>query len=206
MIVWKPKWRMCKAEGCRCRFVAQKPNEWWCSPECGARLAMEKMAKARAKKARQERVDNLKRRRAIEPLGKLLRRVQRAFNEYVRERDWNLPCISCGRPNDGRHKRDAGHYKAVGSGGGSPVRFHEDNCHAQCSVNCNVHGGGGNHPGYRPNLVARIGEERVREVERLHAGTMTWDRARLEERRAWFAAETRRLRKQRESILHEPNA
>lgn len=198
MIQWKPKKRQCKAPGCKCRFLAEKEHIWWCSPDCGVALAQARMAKARAKKESHDRKETRERKRQIETIGQLLRRVQRAFNEYIRERDWDKPCISCGRVNDGRHKRDAGHYKAVGRGGGSPARFHPDNCHVQCSVNCNVHGGGGNHPDYRPNLVARIGEERVQAVERLHAGTVKWDRAALEGQRAWFAAEARRMKRERE--------
>lgn len=194
----------CSARGCGKTALYFAPRQGlkkrigWCSDACGAVTALDLKRRKDAEKAKQDRAEHRERKKAIETIGKVLKRVQRACNEFIKERDWHQPCISCGRPNDGQHKRDAGHYKAVGKGGGSPVRFHVDNIHMQCSIECNVHGGGGNHPGYRPNLVLRIGEERVRAVEILHAGSAKWVRADLEALCVRFHAEAGRLARVRE--------
>jgi hypothetical protein len=59
------------------------------------------------------------------------------FNTFIRERDKELPCISCGTTNNIQYH--AGHYFSVGSY--PALRFNEDNVHKQC-VQCNnfLHG------------------------------------------------------------------
>ncbi len=92
-----------------------------------------------------------------------LREAQAAFNAYIRERDKDLPCISCGRFHQGSW--DAGHYRSVGAC--PELRFHEDNVHRQC-VPCNQHKSG-NVVEFRIGLVARIGVGRVAFLEQKHA-------------------------------------
>ncbi|HDL2201950.1 TPA: recombination protein NinG, partial [Mannheimia haemolytica] len=82
------------------------------------------------------------------------------FNKFIRLRDKDLPCISCGRHHQGQWH--AGHYKTVG--GNPELRFNEDNVHRQCSV-CNNHLHG-NIVNYRVNLIEKIGLERVEFLER----------------------------------------
>lgn len=81
--------------------------------------------------------------------------VQIAFNAYIRERDRDQPCISCG--TKANVKYDAGHFWPTTYG---YLRFHEDNVHKQCSKACNLekHGNTGE---YRPRLIQRIGLKRV---------------------------------------------
>ena len=57
--------------------------------------------------------------------------------------------------------RDAGHYRSTGSA--SHLRYHPDNCHAQC-VHCN-RWGAGKAVDYRIRLIRRIGPARVEELE-----------------------------------------
>lgn len=161
MIPWKPKKRICKAPECGQRFVAEKPIVWWCSPDCGAKVALQKLAKKRISQDREFRKRTAILKRSVKPRKKLLSETQTAFNWFIRERDFEKPCVSCGRPNDGQHQRHAGHYKTVGS---SPaLRFDEDNCHAQCSV-CNNHLSG-NLVEYRKALEVRIGIEAIERLE-----------------------------------------
>lgn len=86
--------------------------------------------------------------------------LQRVFNRFIRLRDQDKPCISCGRFHSGKY--DAGHYLSVG--GHPELRFHEDNVHRQC-VPCNQHKSG-NSIEYRLGLIERIGIERVEFLER----------------------------------------
>ena len=88
--------------------------------------------------------------------------AQKAFNDFVRARDANLPCVSCDRFHDGQYH--AGHYRTVGAH--PDLRFEEANCHKQCSV-CNNHKSG-NIADYRIELVKRIGVEKVEWLEGPH--------------------------------------
>jgi len=126
-----------------------------CSPECALSLA----AIEREKKDRQvtrKRLDALKTR------SDYLKQAQAAFNSYIRERDRELPCVSCGRFHDGAY--DAGHYRSVGAM--PALRFHELNTHRQC-VPCNQHKAG-NIVEYRLGLIKRIGLAMVDWLEMDH--------------------------------------
>lgn len=88
--------------------------------------------------------------------------AQVIFNRWIRARDANLPCISCGRMHQGQWH--AGHYLSVGS---SPeMRFDEKNVHAQCAP-CNNHLSG-NAIKYRIGLIHRYGVEIVEYLEGPH--------------------------------------
>ena len=129
----------------------------------------EKAKRAEAKKARMaakvERASIKARKEAIKTIPALIREAQIAFNAWIRARDFTQPCISCDAPPpdlSGLHAgRDAGHYRSTGSA--SHLRFHPDNCHAQC-VHCN-RWGAGRAVDYRIRLIRRIGPARVEELE-----------------------------------------
>lgn len=76
--------------------------------------------------------------------GEWTREVQVEFNRFIRARDANQPCISCGRQSGA--KRNAGHYRPVGAC--PELRFCEINCHVQCE-HCNSYNSG-NLSLYRP--------------------------------------------------------
>lgn len=107
-----------------------------------------------------ERVKTDKLRETIELKEKLktksqwLNDLQKIFNEFIRLRDKNKICISCGKPLRGKY--DAGHYFTVGAY--PNIRFNEDNVHGQC-VECNQHKHG-NITEYSLYLPKRIGQER----------------------------------------------
>jgi hypothetical protein len=104
------------------------------------------------------------RKKALETPRSLTPTAQRWFNKFIRLRDRDQPCISCGKPpgGDGFHQgRDAGHYRSIGSA--SHLRFTETNVAAQC-VKCNQYGAG-KAVDYRIGLVARIGLVGVEALE-----------------------------------------
>jgi hypothetical protein len=91
-----------------------------------------------------------------------LKEVQVVFNAYIRKRDEDEPCISCGRHHQGQYH--AGHYRSVGS---TPeLRFEELNVHKQCST-CNNYRSG-NLIEYRIRLPAKIGLDKVEWLEGKH--------------------------------------
>lgn len=91
-----------------------------------------------------------------------LGQAEKACNEYIRLRDKDKPCISCGRHHSGQYH--AGHYRSKGAMSG--LRFHEANIHKQC-MPCNTHKSG-NITEYRINLVKKIGVEMVEFLEKDH--------------------------------------
>lgn len=120
--------------------------------ECAAEYARQVREKAERKELR-ARKEKLKTR------SQWLKEAQIEFNRYIRERDRDLPCISCGRFHSGAY--DAGHYRSVGAA--PQLRFDETNCHKQC-VPCNQHKSG-NAIEYRQGLISKIGRERVESLE-----------------------------------------
>lgn len=77
--------------------------------------------------------------------------AQQVFNKYIRLRDKDRGCISCGKPLVG--KFDAGHMYSAG--GHWSIRFNEYNVNGQC-VECNQHKHG-NVLEYRQGLIKRYG-------------------------------------------------
>ena len=77
--------------------------------------------------------------------------AQQVFNKYIRLRDKDKGCISCGKQLVG--KFDAGHF--YNANNHWSVRFDERNVHGQC-VNCNQHKHG-NLLEYRVRLMSRLG-------------------------------------------------
>lgn len=149
------------------------PVAWFCSHVCAIEFAREKSVKAAARQAAKRKADNSKverlakselrqRKMEVKPIGYWMKRAQSAFNAWVRERDRDQPCISCGRHHQGQNH--AGHYRPAGSN--PELRFEPDNCHLQCAP-CNSHLSG-NLTAYRPALIAKIGLERVEWLEGPH--------------------------------------
>lgn len=108
------------------------------------------------------------------PLPKLLAKCQQVFNAYIRARDRDKGCISCGsyKVEHASHYFSMGHYSAL--------RFTEDNVQGSC-VRCNkwLHG---NLLEYRKGLLKRIGEKRLNMLELSSdlRRAKKWDRIELE--------------------------
>jgi hypothetical protein len=152
-----PKIRSKKCKVCREYFTPRSSFAKACGPEC----AQEYVAQEQAKKDRQERQKGLQ---ALKTKRDYIKEAQIAFNAYVRLRDSNQTCISCGASfNDGvlGGRMDCGHWRSVGSA--PHLRFHEDNAHGQCKK-CNRYDSG-RAVDYRIGLIARIGLTRVERLE-----------------------------------------
>jgi len=90
--------------------------------------------------------------------------AQAAFNGYIRARDKEKPCISCGSSNNNSASGgafDAGHYRSRGSAG--HLRYNTLNCWGQCKK-CNRYLSG-NVVEFRKRLIDRIGSVRVEALE-----------------------------------------
>ena len=131
-----------KCEVCGNLFTPFQTTQKACSLKCAQRHSEALRIK---KSARQGKVLLRQKDRADS-----LRGAQKAFNEYIRMRDFHKPCISCGITTGQMH---AGHYRTTAAA--SQLRFDTRNVHKQCSQ-CNS-SKSGNIVEYRKELVERIG-------------------------------------------------
>lgn len=113
------------------------------------------------------------------------KKAQAKFNEYIRERDKNKPCISCGTTKPVKY--DAGHY--VPRGRSAALAFNEFNCHMQCSSYCNVNMSG-NLIAYRTALIGIYGVEKVEWLE----GNHDMPKYRIEDYKLIYAEYTDKLK------------
>lgn len=145
-----PRQKKCKV--CPNYFSPISSTQVVCCWQC----AIEFNNSSKAKAARKDlRVAKLK----IKTKAQWNKEAQAVFNKFIRIRDADLPCISCGRFHEGQYH--CGHYLSRGS---SPhLRFCEENCHKQCAP-CNLHLSG-NIVKYRQSLIQKIGLDRVEWLE-----------------------------------------
>ena len=157
---------MKKCRVCRQPFEPRPPRALVCSEDCAGAFAVSKRLKEerRAEKAAQalERKDTKARKEKLKSRSELAREAQQAFNQWVRLRDADKPCISCGRHHEGQYH--AGHYLSVGAR--PELRYEPFNVWKQCSP-CNTHLSG-NAVLFRQALVREIGLERVEWLEGPH--------------------------------------
>lgn len=157
---------MKKCKNCSSKFNPKFFNQKYClKDECIEVFTKETILNQQKKKdeAWKKRKDKLK--ESIKTHKDYLKDLQTVFNKYIRLRDKDKPCISCGKELKGKY--DAGHYFSVGS---SPsIRFNEDNVHGQC-VYCNQHLHGNIH-GYTEKLPDRIGIDSFNNLKFLRSQT-----------------------------------
>ncbi|HIE1384968.1 TPA: recombination protein NinG [Pseudomonas aeruginosa] len=163
----KPRKKTCKA--CREVFTPERSLQSVCSPKCGLALATAKRERERKSLAKMERREIRAAKERFKTRSDHMREAQAAFNEWVRLRDADKPCISCdsmacdtGLITGSRW--DAGHYRSVGAC--QALRFEPLNVHRQC-VRCN-RDMSGNAVEYRIRLVQRIGADKVEWLEGPH--------------------------------------
>jgi len=107
----------------------------------------------------------------------LLKHATDVFNAYIRERDKDCGCISCGSFKN----IQAGHFYSAGKY--PALRFNEDNCSGQCLAD-NYYKSG-DLLNYRRNLIEKIGLERVEKLDLIAAQSkrqvFKWNRLHLQE-------------------------
>ncbi|WP_294636610.1 recombination protein NinG [uncultured Aquabacterium sp.] len=158
----EPKQKKCKSKGCGVLFAPTRPMQTVCSVMCAVLDARIKREQAETKKRQEQRRKDRETRDKLKTRADWLKEAQAAFNAYIRARDADQPCISCGRHHTGQWH--AGHY--LSRGARPELAMHPDNCHKQCAP-CNTHLSG-NLVLYRVNLINKIGLDRVEWLEGPH--------------------------------------
>ncbi|MFA5040025.1 MAG: recombination protein NinG [Bdellovibrionales bacterium] len=148
-----PKQKKCKQ--CKEMFTPDRPMQSCCSVSHAIEYA-------KAQKIKRDGTEKRKTLKAFNDSDKnvLKRKAIEVFNAYIRARDKDKPCVSCGYIGEGRQFH-AGHYRPAGNV--AILRFDERNVHRQCSI-CNNHLSG-NLVNYRFELINRIGLDQVEELE-----------------------------------------
>ena len=163
----RPANRRCKT--CRKKVPAESAFvtqlRAFCSFECLSQFTKsESGAKVITKNRKAE---TRQRKEKLKTQSDRMKEAQSAFNAYVRARDKDDACISCGNYTlDDLYGGgwDAGHYRSTGSA--PHLRFHLWNCHKQC-VKCNRFLSG-NTAEYRKGLIRKIGVEKVEALESMN--------------------------------------
>ncbi|MGM7903167.1 recombination protein NinG [Yersinia enterocolitica] len=201
MINKLPSHRNCKV--CKTRFKPETVYQWWCNEEHRIEYAVLVMKdkrrrdeaselKRRREKEREERKELKVRKINAQPKTYWIKQAQQAVNAFVRARDSNLPCVSCGTTSAAQW--DAGHYRTTAAA--PQFRFDPRQIHKQCSV-CNQHKSGNIVP-YRVELIKRIGIETVEAIENNHE-RRSYTIEELKGIRDYYRLELKRLKETQEA-------
>lgn len=164
------KQRKCKS--CGVKFSPMNSMQVVCGYKCASEFAKKKLAKDEENKERLKKKELRERKKRLDDtVPNWTKKAQAAFNKYIRIRDRELPCVSCGKHE---HELttiggmggvwDCGHYRSVGSC--PELRFEPLNAHKQCK-RCNNFLSG-NHIEYRFGIAARLTTEELEWVEGPH--------------------------------------
>jgi len=151
----QPKDKTCKI--CRVKYTPNRPLQFVCSFECSYTHAKVVRVKTERKETKEAKIK-------LKSKADWLREAQIVFNQFIRLRDKDEPCISCHKTFDWNGQWHASHYRSVGA---SPeLRFNELNVHKSCSI-CNNYLSG-NIMSYRIKLIEKIGISAVEHLESKH--------------------------------------
>lgn len=155
-----PKKKKCRV--CREPFTPFNSLQIACGVTCSIAWAKSVQRNGKSQVPKVARAKLMADRERVKPKAKWMKEAQAAFNAYIRQRDEKLPCISCQTTDAGQWH--AGHYRTTAAA--PELRFDEMNCHKQCAQ-CNNYKSG-NISEYRLNLIERIGQEALDELEGPH--------------------------------------
>ncbi len=156
----------CKAPGCSIRFKPARPYITWHDEHCGTVIALAKLEKIKASKAKAARKVDKAHKDKLKTKADWTKEAQDAMALYVRTRDAAKPCVSCGAPPRASCALtggawDCGHMRSVGTS--KATRFNLHNLAKQCK-RCNRDMGGAAID-FRREQVKRIGLDKVEAVE-----------------------------------------
>lgn len=135
-------------------------SDWLLNSENGKLKMQRAMFVSKKERSRIERDKTKEAREKLKTLSQYEAEAKAVFQKWVRLRDKDLPCISCGNPKP--TDWCGSHYFAAGTYSG--MIFDERNVHGACNTFCNLMNSG-NLIGYRIGLVNRFGEDFVKQLE-----------------------------------------
>jgi hypothetical protein len=162
-----------KCKVCSNEYVPNKPLQIVCGLKCAVSYSKAKLAEREAKESKKRQSE---RKEAIKKKSDYLNEAKKAFQHWIRLRDYDQLCISCGSKESNQWA--GGHYFSAYPFTG--LIFEETNCHKQCNSHCNKFLSG-NVTEYRKGLIQRYGIEYVENLERLSETqrTKAWSKEEL---------------------------
>jgi len=160
---------MPRCKHCKKKFIPIHFNQKYCTDDECLKIWVAKVKEVQWKKKKKRMKEEIK------TTSDFVKECQKWINRYVRLRDKDKGCVSCGSPLTGKY--DAGHF--FSAGGHGSVRFDLNNIHAQC-VYCNQYEHG-NLFNYHKELLNRIGSEQFNKLEQRSKGVHKHDKEELKE-------------------------
>lgn len=154
-----PKPKKCANKECRQPYMPdpKQPFKVWCSDDCATAIALERLAKQKAAKAKAERAADKQAKKAHKTAAQLAEPVRKLAQKYAVLRDRDYGCISCDKGPHWHGVWHGSHFKSVGSN--SALQFNLLNIHKACDQ-CNFFLAG-NIANYETRLRQKIGDEKV---------------------------------------------
>ena len=141
------------------------PAGTFCTFDHALKFANEKQSRdakrARSKADRKDRATTKQRKKELMTRTEWYNKLQTLVNQYVKYRDRNEPCCTCGTTNP-NIKYDAGHFFTRAAR--PDIRFELTNIHIQCSMKCNQHGSG-MRAEYTQFIIKRYGADHLAWLE-----------------------------------------
>jgi len=185
-----------KCKNCGNKFEQYEFNNKFCKDiDCQTQKALYLLSNKKKQDQKKWNKEKKQRKESLMTREDYFQKALKAFNWYIRERDRDMPCISCDAPAGG-YRITSGHFYPQGTY--RNLALDEDNAHGQCWYNCNKNKHG-NLSEYRPRLIDRIGQERVDALEQRRNGTLKLSIPELKELEAFFNKKAREEIKKRES-------
>jgi len=201
------KERKCKGNGKAFGFGCGNPSkfrkyglcqscyrDWLLNSEEGKETLSKNIISAKSKVKRDRHKEDIKAKKEFKEKNKsiaaLILEARKPFQQWIRMRDANNACISCGTVNS--ELIDAGHFKKAELYTG--MIFDERNCFSQCRK-CNTYLNG-NEGEYRKRLIERFGMDWVlqldEDADRLRQ--YSWTREELQEIKTKYLLKLKKIR------------
>lgn len=154
---------MPKCLKCKVKFIPKTFLQKYCleTTECFEAFMVWKKNKIKQNQTKEWKKEKAILKEKVKTLSEHEADAKKSFQKFIRLRDKNENCISCGENN--KDLWDGGHFKKAEIYSG--VIFHEHNCHKQCRK-CNRFLNG-NELMYREGLIIRYNEQYVVNIEKL---------------------------------------
>ncbi|MFT6347094.1 MAG: hypothetical protein ACJAYB_000075 [Psychromonas sp.] len=166
-----------------------------CSMSCNAKAALEKIKMNEIKKAslhyqsvihpNKKRTPKNEKKSNSQLLKAAEKNTKKVVHEFIRERDKFDLCICCNKPMGENYQ--AGHFWE--SGNNPSIRYDENNIHGQ-RADCNMYNGGDSGE-YTPNLIKKIGQQAVDDLDKKRHEKVTYTIESLSDIRVLFREKLR---------------
>lgn len=184
----KPK--ICNKSGCNDPKMKKPGNTSLYFRYCQQHQLEAVLIKVRAQTIKDTIKVNKERKQANKSIQALIQEARKPFQQWIRIRDANFKCISCGEDSE---TWDAGHFKKAELYSG--LIFDERNVWKQCRK-CNKYLNG-NEGEYRKRLIERFGQEwmDILDDDAIRLKSYKWEREELKDIKLFYLQKLKQIYK-----------